>query len=172
MKTEKFITASDFFMRVEKGMKNRGISTLKELSEKVKISQATIQGWKKAGSIPQRRTLQTLSEVLNVPPEWLLGNNNAEPNWNTAGAIMKDIDAESEARFIAESRKNMTQRLEKYSEGIKGMLASMQRVNPEMRRKLKGMIIDLLDDFEVKCDADAPNVKIVAASEAVEWDGK
>ena len=85
---------------------------------------------------------------------------------------MKDIDAESEARFIAESRKNMTQRLEKYSEGIKGMLASMQRVNPEMRRKLKGMIIDLLDDFEVKCDADAPNVKIVAASEAVEWDGK
>jgi transcriptional regulator with XRE-family HTH domain len=90
MTTKIIGTESVFFGKVVKAMNNRGISTLKELSEKVKISGATINGWKKEGSIPQRRTLKTLSETLNVPPEWLLGKDVSEPNWKESVSLSHD----------------------------------------------------------------------------------
>jgi transcriptional regulator with XRE-family HTH domain len=106
MQTEKCASESVFFMRVEKAMKIKGISTLKELAKKVNISEATIQGWKKEGSKPQRRTLKTLSEVLEVDSSWLLGEGDAVPRFRPHGTSEKAQvlpTPEAAARYNAEA---------------------------------------------------------------------
>lgn len=91
-----------FFERLEISLRKRGISTLNDLAEKVKISGGTIQGWKRIGSTPQPKVLARLVEVLNVPKEWLLGNSDTEPNWMAPASTPSIPSAIEGARYNAE----------------------------------------------------------------------
>jgi transcriptional regulator with XRE-family HTH domain len=157
MKAEKFSTASLFYQRVEKAMKYRGISTLKELAKKVKISQATIQGWKKEGSTPQRRTLQSLGETLNVPPSWLLGNDDTEPNWSAPAVVLKSMDGGSESQYMAECRQNGDVKTSRDADLIRGLMVSMRNAPPEIHKRLRSIIDDMLDKYQSWCAANYPS---------------
>ena len=90
-----------FIYRLEIALEKRGISTLNDLAKKCKISIGTIQGWKRVGSLPQPAVLERLTSALGVQSDWLLGSNDAEPDWDVPPGSSIPSPA-SAARYNAE----------------------------------------------------------------------
>lgn len=76
-----------FYERVYQTAKNRGLS-IKQLAQKMGVSDATIYTWKKTGA-PTGKNLTLVSKTLGVSIDYLLGNTdnpttNKEVNDDTA----------------------------------------------------------------------------------------
>jgi len=63
-----------FYDRVYQTAKNRGLS-IKQLAQKMGVSDATIYTWKKTGA-PTGKNLTLVSKTLGVSVDYLLGNTD------------------------------------------------------------------------------------------------
>lgn len=91
---------SEFIRRLDLALLKNGISEDKDLAQRARISAPSISGWRRTDSWPRQRHLEDISAVLNVSPEWLLGDSDLEPNWEALrGNPLRINEEESAIRY-------------------------------------------------------------------------
>jgi transcriptional regulator with XRE-family HTH domain len=74
---------SDFISRLDLAMEKNEIAEDKELAIRARISAPSISGWRNGPSWPRQRHLEDVAAALHVSADWLIGDSDSEPNWNS-----------------------------------------------------------------------------------------
>lgn len=114
-----------FYERVYQTAKNRGLS-IKQLAQKMGVSDATIYTWKKTGA-PTGKNLTLVSKTLGVSVDYLLGNTDETRPTKKNPNEMDSVELDK---------------------ALRGEGASLQFEGKELSDEYKRMILDILQNLK------------------------